>query len=260
MINQIRADLFALRHGATVWLCLGASALAAALYTWLQHALAAGQLPTSAASSVQGLSDVLLISLLGPLLYGVIIAQPFTTRTVHTALLAAGRGAFIGAKTVLAPLVIAALMLPYGVAVVVGRMVGTDFVPAVPSTIPLLLAAPEELTFARAAGVLGLSLVTGVVMAAKLAVCLPLAVWLRRPLVVMAIGFVWGFLGDLVGGKLAEVEGLDALVALTPYHPERVPLPETSAGDLLVTMGVCVGFIALMGLLAWILFRRADVK
>ena len=99
-----------------------------------------------------------------------------------------------------------------------------------------------------------------VLTTAKLSVCLPLAFVLRRPLVVMAIGFVWGFLADLIGSTAADVEGLAALVRLTPFASDHVPGLDSTGGDLVGTLAVSLVFIALMGLVSWLLFRRADVK
>ena len=97
-------------------------------------------------------------------------------------------------------------------------------------------------------------------MAAKLAVCLPLAIWLKRPLVVMAVGFMWSFLADLLASQVADVPGLGAVVELTPFALEHVPGPGSSDGDLLGALAVSAVFIAVMGLVSWLIFRRADVK
>ena len=260
MINQLRTDLYVLRHSGTAALCLLACVVAAVLYTWLQHSLAQGSLGPEAASGVQGLSDILLISLLGPLLYGVVISQPFETKSVHNALLASGRGAFVASKTVTAAALVTALSLPYGLAVLVGRATGAEFAPAIPTAFSLLLAEGGELTAGEVGSILAITVTSGLLMAAKLAVCLPLAIWLKRPLVVMAVGFVWSFLADLLASQVADVPGLGAVVELTPFALEHVPGPGSSGGDLLGALAVSAVFIAVMGLVSWLIFRRADVK
>lgn len=260
MINQLRADLFVLRHSGAAMLSLLVCAVAAALYIWLQHELALGNLGAEAASGVQGLSDVLLVSLLGPLLYGVVVAQPFETKSVHNALLASGRGAFVASKTVIAAALVTALSLPYGLAVLVGRATGAEFTPAIPTSFSLLLAERGDLTADGAWSILAVTVASGLLMAAKLAVCLPLAIWLKRPLVVMAAGFVWSFLADLLGAQAADVDGLDALVRLTPFAAEHLPTPGFTGGELAGTVAVSLVFIALMGVLSWLIFRRSDVK
>src|SRR5699024_4270606 len=84
MINQLRGDLYAILRTGPVLLCLAVSVLAAALYTWLQHSLAVGDLGPEAASGVQVLSDALMVSLMGPLLFGALVAQPFGTKSCTT--------------------------------------------------------------------------------------------------------------------------------------------------------------------------------
>lgn len=260
MINQLRADLYVMRHSATAALCLLAAAIAATLYTWLQHSLAVGDLSATSAQGVQGLSDILLVSLLGPLLFGVVVSQPFETRSVHDALLASGRGSFVASKTVIASLLVTGLSVPYGLAVLVGRATGAEFAPAIPTTFSQLLSTGGDLTGAEVGTILAVTITGALLMAAKLSVCLPLAIWLKRPLVVMAIGFVWSFVADLVATAAADVGGLDALVRLTPLAAEHLPGPESTGGELWSTVAVSVVFIVLMGAVAWAIFRRADVK
>ncbi|MFC7455967.1 hypothetical protein ACFQS2_02060 [Brachybacterium sp. GCM10030267] len=260
MTNQLRADLYVLRHSPTAALCLVAAAIAAALYTWLQHQLAVGDLGAASANGVQGLSDILLISLLGPLLYGITISQPFETKSVHNALLASGRGAFVASKTVIAALLVASLSLPYGLAVLVGRATGAEFAPAIPTAFSLALTESGELTSEALSSVIAITLTSAILTAAKLAVCLPLAIWLQRPLVVMAAGFVWSFVADLLASTAADVDGLDALVRLTPFSAEHSPGPDSSGAEMLAAVAVSIVFIALMGAVTWLIFRRADVK
>src|SRR5699024_7363075 len=153
-----------------------------------------GALGPEAASGVQVLSDALMVSLMGPLLFGALVAQPFETKSVHNSLLASGRGAFVGAKTLLTAAAVTALSLPYGIAALIGLATGEEFAPAIPTAFSQLLAAGGEVDAARIGEVLAITVTMAVLTTAKLSVCLPLAFRLRRPLVVMAVGFVWGFL------------------------------------------------------------------
>lgn len=259
MINQLRADLYVLRHSGTALLCLLTCVVTASLYTWLQHSLAVGDLGPQSASGVQGLSDVLLISLLGPLLYGVVVSQPFETKSVHNALLASGRGVLVASTTLVAAAMVTALSLPYGIAALVGRATGAEFAPAIPTAFSLLLTEGEPLTARGVLSLLAVTLTAGLLMAAKLAVCLPLAFWLKRPLLVMAAGFVWGFVADLLASTAADVDGLEALVRLTPFSVEHVPTVNSTGPELLGTIAVSAVFIALMGVVSWLILRRSDV-
>src|SRR5699024_6900056 len=120
MINQLRGDLYAILRTAPVLLCLAVSLLPAAPYTWRPHTPAVGGLGPEAAGGVHVLSDALLVSLMGPLLVGALVAQPFEPKSVHNSLLASGRGAFVGAKTLITAAAVTALSLPYGIATLIG--------------------------------------------------------------------------------------------------------------------------------------------
>lgn len=260
MINQLRADLYLVPRSAVAALCLLTVSITAGLYTWLHYLLATGEVGAAAAGDMQGLSDVLLVSLLGPLLYGVVVSQPFSTKSVHNALLGSSRAAFVASKTVTAALLVAALSLPYGVAVLVGRATGAQFVTTIHTGFSLALGEPGALTWPAVGQVLAITLTSALLAAAKLSVCLPLAFWLRRPLVVMAFGFVWSFIADLLADFASRVDVLDALIRLSPFSSHHMPAPESSSADFLATIVVSVVFIALMGAASWLVFRRADVK
>ena len=170
MINQLRGDLYAIRHSGPVLLCLAVSVVAAALYTVLQHSLAAGDLGPEAASGVQVLSDALMVSLMGPLLFGAMVVQAFETRSVHNSLLASGRGAFVGAKTLLTAAAVTALSLPYGIAVLIGLATEEEFAPAIPTAFSQLLAAGGGIDGGRAGEVLAITVTMAVLTTAKLSV------------------------------------------------------------------------------------------
>lgn len=260
MINQLRAQLYMVRHGLTVPLCLLACAVAAAFYMVLQHQLATGSLGPAEANGVAGLSDVMFVSLLGSLIYGAVVSLPFETRSVHNALLAADRATVVTATTVIAALAVTALSLPYGLAALLARATGEDFTPAVPTPFSALAAQTGELTGSEVGAIITVTLTSAVLTAAKLSVCLPLAFWLKRPLVVMAAGFAWGFVADLLGGAAADVAGLDVLVRLTPFSSEHTPAPGSTGGEMLAAVAVSLVFLALMGLASWLVLRRADIK
>ncbi|TDE90859.1 hypothetical protein EXU48_17295 [Occultella glacieicola] len=260
MINQLQADLYVQRHSTAMTVSVLVACAAAALYTFLQYRLASGGLDPASASGVQGVSDILIISLLGPLLIGLAIARPFETKSVHAALLAAGRGPVVASKAMTASLAVILVSLPYGLAALVGRATGASFEPALPTTFALLTADSVELDAGGVVHLVAVSVVTGLLYAAKLAVCIPLAFVLKRPIVVMATGFVWSFVADLLVSTVSDTAPGEAIAGLTPFSADRMPLPDSSTGDLLTTTAVSVVFIAAMGALAWLLFRRADVK
>lgn len=260
MINQLRADLFTQRHSTGLLVCLVAACGAAGLYTYFQHELALDNLAPASVNGVQGLSDVFLVNLLGALLIGLVVSRPFETKSVHHALLAAGRGAFVASKTVVAALAVVALALPFGAAALMARATEAEFAPSVPTTFALLTASTGPLDAGTVARLVAVVFVAALLYAAELAVCIPLAIVVKRPIVVMAAGFAWTFVADLAVGSAERWEVTEALVGLTPFATDRMPLPDGTAGDLLGTTIVCLAFIALMGALSWLLFRRSDVR
>lgn len=259
MVNLLRADLYMLRRTPAVALCLLVCAVAAGLHVWLMHLLAADALDPAAANGVPALSDAMLVGLLGPLLVGTVVARPFETKSVHDALLGAGRGPFVASRAVVAVGAVILLAVPYGVAALVALGSDAAFTAAVPTSFSVLAAGPKDPSTATVARVAVITVVTGLVYAGKLAICLPLAFRLR-PVVVMAAGFTWSFAGDLVFSSLRDVEGLGALARLTPFAEEYNVTMSSTVGDMVAATGVSVGAVAAMGGLAYLMFRKADVK
>src|SRR5699024_6905400 len=142
---------------------------------------------------------------------------------VHNSLLASGRGAFVGAKTLLTAAAVTALSLPYGIAALIGLATGEEFAPAIPTAFSQLLAAGGEVDAARIGQVLAITVTCAWLPTATPSVCLSLAFRLRPPLVVMAVGFVWGFHAVRIVTPAAGVDGLDALVRLTPFAQDHAP-------------------------------------
>lgn len=260
MINQTRADLYWLRHSTGALVVLTGCILAAGAYMWLQHLLAEGTLSAAAANGVSGLSDIMVIYLLGALLAGMIVVAPFETKSVHASLLAAPRASFTLAKILVVPLAIIVITIPYGIAAAVARGTGLEFAPAIPTAFALIASEGTTPSPAALGEIAVLTLVTGLLYAARLAVCIPLAFVIRKPIAVMAIGFAWNFVADVLAGAAADVPGLDILARLTPYAVEYGVAPGASAGDLLEAGAVSVGFIAAMGVVSWLVFRRSDIK
>lgn len=256
MVNLLRADLYMLRRTPAVALCLLVCAVAAGIHVWLMHLLAADALDPAAANGVSVLSDAMLVGLLGSLLVGTVVARPFENKSVHDALLGAGRGPFVASRAVVATGAVTLLAVPYGVAALVALGSDAAFTAAVPTSFSVLATGAEDLSTATVARVAVITVVTGLLYAGKLAVCLPLAFRLR-PVVVMAAGFTWSFVGDLV---FRDVEGLGAFARLTPFAEEYNLTMSSTAGDVVAATGVSVGAVAAMGGLAYLMFRKADVK
>lgn len=262
MPNLIQADIFQLRRSTAMRVSLAVAVVAAVGYVYLARLMGDGTLSMSDANSASVFSDVMVVNLLGPLLAGIVVAQDFETKTVHDVLLSATRASFVATKTIVFAMVTVLLVAPYGVAAAVGLLSGQEFTAFLPTAFLSIVAnetgAPVDgATIGR---VVAITLVSGLLYAGRLAVCLPLAFAIKRPVAVMAIGFAWGFVADLLVGLVEDVPVLSDLVALTPYAASHSLTLESTGGDLLAAGVASVVFLALMAGAAHLVFRRADIK
>lgn len=260
MPNLLRADAYTLVRSRTLWICLVACAAMAAGYFYASHLIATGSQDMSIAGSVSGLSDVLAINLLGALAFGVIVSEDFETRTVHDRVLVAGRATIVTTKAVVAVGAIIVLMLPYIVGAAVCFVLDRPFSVFLATT-PLLLAAnPDQVPVdASSVGrVVLIGLATAVLYAARLSFCLPLAFWTRRPVIVLAAGFVGNFVIDFLS-SLATGTWVDRILRLTPYARADPLSLASSGGQIAASLAASAVFLVAMGVAAWLVFRRADI-
>lgn len=261
MPNQIRATLLQTRRSTSFRAALAACSLGAIAYLWIAHAVATGTLTEVTGRSGQGVSDVFLVMLLGSLLAGTIVCTDFETKTMHDAVLATHRASIVAARTVVFTLAVMLLTLPFGIAASVALAAGAEVAPILPTT-PILVAmnpsGPElgPQTLFRLLLIVG---VTGLVYAAQLSVCIPFGFWIRRPVAVMAFGFVVAFILSTAHEALAEIDQLRPIQRASPFAYSGLSL-ESSTGTLVAAGCSSVAALVLMSLVAWVLFRRADVK
>lgn len=257
MINQLRADLFAQRHSTGFWAALLFSCVSATVFAFLLLELAAGDLAYNLTNVVMGVSDVMVINLLGALLIGVTFSRSFETKSVHNALLAHGRGVFVASKTIVAAMSVFVLAVPYGVASLLARGAADGNDPNVSTPFAEIVSSQDSLGVWQS---VGLALVVCLSFTAKVAVCMPLAIAVRRPIIVALVGFIWSFVADFLLTEVNKWNIGESFANFTPYGSDRQPLPSSSASELGASAIIGLVFIATMGFFAWLLFRRADVK
>lgn len=258
MTNQILATASQVARSTALRLSVVLCIFAAAGYAWFALELGEGRMDRATASAGQGFSDIFLVMLLGSLLAGTVVVTDFTSKTIHDAVLASPRAIVVSSRTIVFTAVIVLLMLPYGAAVLVALAVGGTYGQLLPTVFNSLLVDAPQLTAGEALRIVVLTLVTGVNYAAQLALCIPAAYVLRRSVAVLAVGFGGSFVLGAVAGAPADDTVLADIAALTPYR--TILTADATGGDVLATLAVSLVWIALMTALAWLLFRRADIR
>lgn len=235
--------------------------LAAVLYFVLARMVGTGKLEAAQAGSVSGLGDAMMIWLCGSLVIGLLVGSDFENKTIH-GVIGFGRKKIIGNYVAVFALLVVLLVLPYTIGSLVCILAGIDMTGAERTAISVYMGNVLGYSEDIAPGKLLLSYLSyAMVYVGQLSICIPVAVKLKKPVAVTAFGFFFGMLSALLATLASKVEILDNIYKLTPYNYNMETLGiGGSYGDMLLAIVVSVVFVGLMGLLAWGLFRRAEIK
>jgi ABC-2 type transport system permease protein len=265
MLNLIYADLYKLSKSTAIKVCIILSCISAIALTYISHSIATGAMSDTIRGSAAGLGDVMIVFLLGSLMAGFLVCSDFESKLIHDAVACGnGRIAVVISKTLVYILLVALLVLPYAIATIVGFCTGAEFTtPFVPSIFLDILANKTGLglTPAVICKIIVVSLITMLVYAARLSICLPIAFKVRKPVVVMAIGFAFGFLSQLVIALTKDVPILGDILSNTPFAMgDNVVTMEAGAGMLFKVTGSSFVLLIIIAAITYRLFRKAEIK
>lgn len=235
--------------------------IAAILYFVLARMVGTGRIEAAQAGSVSGLGDAMVIWLCGSLIIGILVGSDFENKTIH-GVIGFGRKKIIGNYVAVFAVLVLMLVLPYTIGSLVCILAGVDMSGAEQTAISIYMGNVLRYTDDIALGKLVLSYLSySTVYVGQLSICIPVAVKLKKPVAVTAFGFFFGMLSALLSTLASKVEILDNIYRLTPYNYNMEQLGlNGSYSDMLLAMMVSIAFVGLMGLLAWALFRRAEIK
>lgn len=263
MLNLIHADLYKLRKSTGAKICFIITCICAVAFVYVAHCIAIGKLSSNVSGSASGLADPMLIWLFGSLMAGILVCSDFETKTIHGAV-SCGRINIVISKALVYFIIIILLVLPYMLVTIVGFCSGEKFgTPFVGSVFLGILANGSGLTVTvtTICKIIVVSLVEMILYTAELSICLPLAFKIRKPIVVMAIGFSFGFLANLIIMALQDVPVLKYVIKNTPYYfGLNIITVKTAAGTLLKVTIISIVFFTIMVAITHLLFRRSEIK
>ncbi|WP_150267246.1 ABC transporter permease [Paenibacillus tepidiphilus] len=263
MFNLIRADVFKLRKSAALKWILLVACLSTAVMATLAYLIPQGQLDDRLSGVGFLFSDINIISILGAITASILICGDYDNKTLHHAVAAgASRRAIIGGKMAVYSCAILLTLLPYAVIVSTLLAFGGEFGMGSASIGFLhLLTSGNELTGAGLGKLLAVSLTLALVYIAQLSICLPLALLLKRPVFVVALYNAFNAMtGQLLAFSSAD-SGFGRIFARTPYGGKYIfSTLETAPGDLLEGIAVSLIYTAAMAGVAWLIFRKAEIK
>ncbi|MGN0165909.1 MAG: hypothetical protein ACI39R_06975 [Lachnospiraceae bacterium] len=255
------ATIYRMRKTTGVKVALVLTCLAAIGYYLLANMLASGSLAASQAGNVTALGDGMIIWLFGSLSVGLLVGNDFENKTVHGAIGYGRKRIVINYFLVFAVLVLL-MVLPYTLGSLICIISGRSFAGAEGAVISNYLGNVIYFDDNDPISKLVLSYVAAAfVYMSQMSICIPVAVRLKKTVIVTAFGFFFGMITALLSTLASKVKILDNIYRLTPYH---YGINKTGIGadvsHMLSAVLVSVIFIFLMGLLTFVIFRKSDIK
>lgn len=260
MKNLVKATCYRMIKSNGVRISYLLTALAAASYYVLVHQIAAGSLSAANAGSVTGLGDPMVLWLFGPLVTGLLICLDFENRTIHGAM-CYGRGKILLHYMVVYTAAILLLTLPYLLGSLFCIIRDVNMTGAEGITLSVYMDNVFR-AGTVSAGKLAMSYLSWVfVYVGQISICIPIAIKTRKTIVVTAFGFFFGMLTALLAALAEKSAPLDAIYGITPYAYTFTEInAEASYAKLFCVIVVSVVYMGVMGAVAYLLFRKAEIK
>ncbi|MBC8015068.1 MAG: ABC transporter permease [Sporomusaceae bacterium] len=265
MFNMIRADLFKMYKSSVMKILFGITTLCAGAMTVIANFITQGKLDPGMTGVGFLFSDINMISILGAVIAGVFICGDFDNKTIHDAIACGcSRRTIIVSKAIVFFCGIGFILLPYAIITGIAISNGSEFgMGSVAVGFLNILSKESGIVFSSSVFLkMIVSMLTlMLVYMAQLSICVPLALVLKKPVLVVDICYSISF----IIGQLMSLRGcsnmFDNIYAFTPFggNYSFVTL-NTGAGDLVKAISVSLVFIFVMLAATYSVFRKAEIK
>lgn len=261
MKQLLQATLYRVRKTRGILVAFAIIYIAAILYFVFAKMIACGQFDATQAGSITGLGDAMIIWLFGSLIIGMLIGNDFENKTVH-AEIKFGRGKIIANYMLVFIILVCLMVLPYTIASLICIIGNVDMTGAEGTIISIYMSNIFE--YGKEESVLKLicSYISyAIVYIGQLSICIPVALKIKKTVVVTAFGFFFGMITALLATLASKVEVLDNIYQLTPYRYGIDKIGVAAGwGSMCIAVLVSACFAAIMGYISWLIFRKSDIK
>lgn len=265
MLNLIQADLYKLRKSMAIKILFAITTLSAIAMASLAYLMAQGQIAQEYTGIGFMFSDVNMISILGAVIAGVFICGDFDNKTIHDAISSgSSRVTVIISKATVFSCALLFILLPYVIVTGIALGTGSKFdMGAVSVGFLNILSKESGIIFSASIifKMVAVALTLMIVYMAQLSICVPLAMVLKKPVLVISI--YYGL--SILCGKLASLSNssavFDRFFSFTPFGGKYTFVTfDTGAGELIKAVVVSLVFIIVMLALTYSIFRRSEIK
>lgn len=260
MLNLLRVDFYKLRKSIMFKVSFFISLACAIALAIVAHEVAAGRMDVSV-SSVSGLSDIFIFSILMPFIMGMLVCGDFENKDIHDEI-SLGRGTIIISKSIVAFVTALLLTFPYALVGLICFVSKGEFSELFAYSTYLSIMCNSlgvGVNGATIGKAVARMIVMGLIYASSFSICIPIAFKVRKPILAIIIGEIIAFSSAFLIELLHLIPGVEKVIELTPYYYTNLPADATN-GDLVKYAIYSIVFFALMMGSSYLVFRRADIK
>ena len=265
MLNLIQADLFKMRKSSVIKILFGITTVCAIIMAIMAYLIPQGKIGNQYTGIGFLFSDIDIISILGAVIAGVFICGDFENKTIHNAITSGfSRGAVIVSKAIVFISALAFILLPYAIITGIAMSTGARFdMGAVSVGFLNILSKDSTITFSVLVflKMLAAMLTLIIVYMAQLSICVPLALVIKKPVLVVAI--YYGL--SICSGQLAALGSSSAvlknILSWTPFGGNySFVTVNSSVEDLFKAIAICVVSIIVILVITFSIFRKSEIK
>jgi len=265
MLNLIQADLYKMRKSSVIKILFGITTLCALIMVVMAYLIPQGKVGNEYTGIGFLFSDIDIMSILGAVIAGVFICGDFDNKTIHNAITSGcSRGAVIVSKAAVFFSALIFILLPYAIITGIALSTGAKFDMGSVS-VGFLNILSKDSTIAFSVSVFLKMLVAMVTLTivymAQLSICVPLALVLKKPVLVVAIYYAFSIFCGQLAGLSSSSPVLNNILSCTPFggNYSFVTL-NSGVGDFFKAIVVCLVFIIVMLAITFSIFRKAEIK
>ena len=265
MLNMIRADLFKMSKSSAIKILFGITTLCAIGMLVIAYLIPQGQIAQEYTGFGFMFSDTNMISILGAVIAGVFICGDFDNKTIHDAIAGGcSRVTIIVSKAIVFFCAIAFVLLPYAIITIISLSTGSEFsMGSVAVGFLNIITQNSSIAFQASEffKLLMVMLTLMIVYAAQLSICVPLALVLKKPVLVVAIYYGCTILCAQLAGLKNSSPMFDNIFSLTPFGGNYMFVTmDSGTGDLVKAISVSLVFIIILIGITYSVFRKAEIK
>lgn len=262
---MIRADLYKMFKSSAIKILFGLTSVCAVILIIMAYQIQQGNMEQDLSGVGFLFSDINMTSILGAVLAGIFICSDFDNKTIHNAVTYGCRRVnIILSKTVTFITGVTFIVLPYAVVAGIALGSGNKFGMGKVGIGFLHLITTEAGNTFEVNDILKLILIAITIIlvyAAQVSLCVPLAVAIKKPVLVVAIYYGFTILCAQMTGLAAKSEVLKAIFEAVPYDGSYTNITLSSdMKDIIQAIIISTIFLAAMTVISYLTFRKSELK